>query len=375
MPNQKLIDLCLNLISCASITPINDGAIEILENYLFNLGFKTHKLIFEDTTNLYARIGNSSPNICFAGHTDVVPPGDLNKWITPPFAPKIIDDILYGRGAVDMKCAICAFVIAAENYIKSAVKGSISFLLTGDEEKSGKNGTQKVLEWLKQKNEKVTACIVGEPTSEKQLGDIIKIGRRGSITFALKIIGKQGHVAYPDSAVNPITQIVKILHKLQNKTLDTGNKFFQPSNIEITSIDVGNKTSNIIPASANSQFNIRFNDIHTAENLEEIVRQEITSITNNYSLTVNNNAQPFITTTPGTLSKIMVIAIKETLNILPKLSTSGGTSDARYIKDICPVIEFGLQNTTAHKIDECTTLVDIKNLSLIYEKFLRLFFK
>ena len=371
--SNKLIQLCIDLISCKSITPTNDGAIEIIESKLSKMGFLTHKLHFEDTTNLYAKIGNSSPNLCFAGHTDVVPPGDITKWEVNPFQPEVIGDRLVGRGTVDMKSAICAFITATENYLARGGRGTISFLITGDEETSGKNGTPKLLEWLKKHNEKIDSCIVGEPTSNKKIGDTIKIGRRGSITFKLVITGQQGHVAYPDLAINPIAQLIDILHKLQHHNLDTGNDFFDPSNLEITTIDVNNNAGNVIPEIAKAQFNIRFNNIQTATKLEEFVRLTISSVTETYSLDVKNSASPFVTK-PGILSDTMLNAIHQTLGFIPQISTSGGTSDARHIKNLCPVIEFGLLNATAHKINESASIDDIKNLSLIYENFLDLFF-
>ncbi|MBQ4875092.1 MAG: succinyl-diaminopimelate desuccinylase [Rickettsiaceae bacterium H1] len=370
---KKLIDLCIDLVSRQSVTPVNDGAIEVIEFHLKKIGFITDKVIFDDTTNLYAKIGNDKPNLCFAGHTDVVPPGDFNKWKIPPFEPKVTNGKLYGRGVIDMKCAICAFIIATENYFNKGGKGMISLLITGDEEGSGKNGTSKLLELLKAKSEKIDACIIGEPTSNKKLGDTIKIGRRGSITFKLEVIGKQGHVAYPDLAINPIKQLVEILYKLQNHRFDSGNRFFQPSNCEVTTIDIGNSASNVIPEKATAQFNIRFNNLQTAEELEKFIRSSISLVTNDYTLEIITGAKPFITE-PGTLSKIMINAINQTLDIIPEISTSGGTSDARHIKDFCPVIEFGLLNATAHQINEHATTRDIVNLSKIYECFLDLFF-
>lgn len=372
----KLMQLCIQLMSCKSITPINDGAIEIIESVLSTIGFNTHKLVFADTSNIYAKIGNNTPNLCFAGHTDVVPTGDLNQWITPPFEPRITNNILYGRGTVDMKAAICAFIIATEHYIKTNNnnQGSISLMITGDEEASGQNGTPKILEWLQEKDEKIDACVVGEPTSNKQFGDMIKIGRRGSITFKLEIIGKQGHIAYPHLAINPIRKLITILHKLQNYTFDQGNSFFQPSNCEVTTIDVGNTAGNVIPEKIKTQFNIRFNDLQTAKGLEEIINSIISSVENtDYVLTAHASAHPFITK-PGFLTDTMTNAIHQELKFTPEISTSGGTSDARHIKDICPVIEFGLLNSTAHKINESSSVQDIYNLSKIYHTFIKDFF-
>lgn len=369
----KLIDLCLKLLSCASITPSNDGAIEIVESELSQLGFTNSKLVFDDTTNLYSKLEDFGPNLCFAGHTDVVPPGDLSKWQVHPFTPKIINNTLYGRGVVDMKAAICAFIIATGNYLQKGKRGTISFLITGDEEGSGKNGTKKVLEWLQEKDEKIDACIVGEPTSSSHLGDTIKIGRRGSITFKLEVIGKQGHVAYPHLAINPINHLVQILYKLQNHVFDNGNKSFDPSNLEVTTVDVGNNAGNVIPNTAHTQFNIRFNNIHTAEEIEKTVTSVISKVTTNYKLITTTNAHPFITK-EGPLSNTMKEAINTVLTTEPKINTTGGTSDARFIKDVCPVIEFGLLNSTAHKINESSTVQDIINLALVYEKFIENYF-
>ena len=373
---DKLLQLCMGLMSCQSITPQNDGAIEIVERALSAIGYKTTKLVFADTTNLYSRIGTGSPNLCFAGHTDVVPPGEIEKWKVDPFKPQIIDGILYGRGAVDMKAAICAFIIASEQYIKESgnnFNGSISLMITGDEEASGKNGTPKIIQWLQQKDEKIDACIVGEPTSNLKIADTVKIGRRGSITFKLKVIGKQGHVAYPHLAINPVTQLTGILYKLQHYQFDQGNEFFQPSNLEVTTIDVGNKAGNVIPDAAGAQFNIRFNNLYTAEKLEKSIHAIIESITTNYQLEVKTSANPFITE-PGLLTEKMIAAIEKVTKSQPEINTNGGTSDARYIKDICPVIELGLLNATAHKIDESTAVDDLYQLSEIYYHFLLLFF-
>ncbi len=373
MNEHKLISLCSNLIARPSITPIDAGAIEIIESYLSEIGFITHKLIYGETTNLYAKIGNKTPNLSFAGHTDVVSPGDIQRWHTDPFRPQIIDHKLYGRGAVDMKSAICAFIIAAEEHISHNKHSTISFIITGDEEGSGANGTPKILNWLEERNERIDLCIVGEPTSNTILGDTIKIGRRGSITFTPTLIGQQGHVAYPHLAINPVTQLVQILNKLIATPLDTGNEFFQPSNLEVTSIDVGNTTCNLIPNQAKAQLNIRFNNLHTSQTLVQLIRKTISSVTQNYHLEFTNTAQPFITP-PCTLSTNMSQAIQKTLGITPQLSTNGGTSDARYIKDICPVIEFGLLNSTAHKANENTAVQDIINLSKTYKCFIDLTF-
>lgn len=371
------IKLSCDLINRPSITPFDAGAIDILINALTGLDFKCNKLQFGDVQNLYARFGTNSPNFCFAGHTDVVPPGDESLWTYPPFQAEINNNYLYGRGAVDMKPAIACFVSAVSQLFQEAGKnlpGSISLMITGDEEGSAVNGTPKILEWLKENGEIIDACLVGEPTNPNHIGEMIKIGRRGSVSFTLTVNGTQGHVAYPLLADNPTHALIKILNKLHTTIIDRGNNFFDPSNLEITSIDVGNNAKNVIPAKAVCQFNIRFNTINTGESLTKWVESICKEFTDKFQLEVYESASPFISTN-NPLSNFLIDAIKTTTNYTPTLSTTGGTSDARFIKDVCPVIEFGLVNKTAHKIDEHVSIEDIQSLTKIYYLTLKNYFK
>jgi succinyl-diaminopimelate desuccinylase len=374
------IALSEKLINFPSITPADAGIIDFLISILEPIGFKCHKLAFSEENhpeviNLYARYGTSSPNLCFAGHTDVVPVGDLKAWATDPFKATIIDNKLYGRGAVDMKPAVAAFIAAIKEVLENldGFDGSLSLLITGDEEASAVNGTVKVLKWLKENNEKIDACIVGEPTNPERLGEMIKIGRRGSISYKLTVNGIQGHVAYPHLADNPITKLIDIL-KLIKQPLDKGTKEFQPSNLEITNIDVGNTATNVIPNQANANINIRFNNLHTAESLTSFIKDQCNKITSNYHLEILSLSDSFLTKDEF-LSKIVTEAVKEVTNLTPELSTTGGTSDARFIKNYCPVIECGLINKTAHKVNEHVEVNDIINLSRIYRNAIEKFFK
>ncbi|AIL65449.1 Succinyl-diaminopimelate desuccinylase [Rickettsiales bacterium Ac37b] len=370
------IKLSCDLINCPSITPIDAGAIDLLIEILTNLGFKCNKLPFEGVVNLYARLGTNQPNFCFAGHTDVVPPGDESLWTYNPFQAHIQNNYLYGRGAVDMKPAIACFISAVSillQEVKTNFSGSISLMITGDEEGIAINGTRKILQWLQEQNETIDACLVGEPTNPNYIGEMIKIGRRGSISFSLTVNGIQGHVAYPHLADNPIHTLVKILNKLHLTTLDKGNEFFDPSHLEITSIDVDNNAKNVIPAKAVSQFNIRFNNLHTGNSLIFWVKSICEEFTDNFQLDAYESASPFIFT-ENPLKNILINAIQTTTNHHPILSTTGGTSDARFIKDICPVIEFGLINKTAHKIDEHVSIEDINTLTQIYYLTLKNYF-
>jgi len=378
------LELSKKLIERPSITPLDAGALDVLQEALESLGFACSRMIFsedghDDVDNLYARLGDGSPNVCFAGHTDVVPTGDLSSWTSDPFKPEIRDDILYGRGVVDMKCAIACFASAVAEYIENnKPQGSISFLITGDEEGIAVNGTKKMLKALEEKGEKIDACVVGEPTNPEILGQMIKIGRRGSVSFKLEIFGQQGHVAYPNLADNPVSRITRILHALDTHELDKGTDYFQPSNLEIISIDVGNTASNVIPAMASAVFNIRFNDRHKSSTLIKWIEGICESICETgdakYKLTSRVSGEAFLTE-PGKLSKILSDAAKEVTGLEPELSTSGGTSDARFIKDYCPVVEFGLMNKTAHKIDECAPVASIYGLKDVYLKFLEKYFK
>lgn len=379
---------CRKLIQCESVTPRDDGALDYLQTILTQAGFVCHRLPFseagtDDVDNLYARYGASGPHLCFAGHTDVVPPGDLTSWQHPPFEAVIEDGTLYGRGAVDMKGGIACFLAATLDVIASYAKqniafpGSISFLITGDEEGPAINGTQKVLNWLKSQNETIDHCLVGEPTNPEQLGDMIKIGRRGSLNGTLIVKGKQGHVAYPQLALNPVHGLLSALNACVTSPLDEGTAFFAPSNLEITSIDVGNAASNIIPEQAVAKFNIRFNDVHTPESLKEWLRQQVGEVLAPTRLTHMFRFQkPSVCflTEPCLLSDVLISAVQNVTQKTPELSTSGGTSDARFIKDYCPVIEFGLVNKTIHQINERLPLEDLYALTQIYRKFIETYF-
>jgi succinyl-diaminopimelate desuccinylase len=372
------VALTQELIRCPSVTPKDAGVMAALQSALESIGFVCHRVTFSDapgepTENLYARFGTKQPNICFAGHVDVVPPGDTAAWPVDPFAAVIQDDYLIGRGTQDMKAAIGAFVAAASEYTKQPFNGSISLLITGDEEGVAINGTRKMLPWLKEKGEVIDACIVGEPTNPTILGEMAKIGRRGSAYGHLIIKGKQGHAAYPELADNPITRIVAMLHRLKTTQLDEGSEFFPPSNLEITSVDVGNTTGNVIPAEANARFNIRFNDRHNAKTIEAWVRTQLDVVGGTYDLKWRISGESFITP-PGKLSTILQEAVKEVTGRTPVLSTTGGTSDARFIKDICPVVEFGTTGDMAHAVGERVLVKDIIKLKEIYLSTLKRFF-
>ncbi len=370
------VQLAQKLISFPSVTPVDAGAIDYLIEVLSGLGFKCQKVIFDDVTNLYARYGNLEPNFCFAGHTDVVPTGDVNSWSFDPFLGDVHDRKLYGRGAVDMKGAIACFIASVSEFIHDNpnFNGSISFLITGDEEGPAINGTIKMLDYLKDRQEKISLCLVGEPTSSEKLGDIIKIGRRGSICADIIVRGIQGHVAYPHLANNPVTGLVSILGLLKNTKLDDGNEEFQASNLEITNIEVGNNATNVIPASASASFNIRFNNIYNLQTIEKWIRDVCDNVPDiKYDLIIKNTAESFLTS-DLTFGKIIQDAVFDTMGIGAKFSTDGGTSDARFIKNHCPVIEFGLTNATAHKIDEHVSLEDIANLSKVYLNILKKYF-
>jgi succinyl-diaminopimelate desuccinylase len=372
------LELARDLIRCPSVTPLEGGALDCLEDALKPLGFVCNRLTFSDANtpdvdNLYARFGNTGPVFCFAGHTDVVPVGDAEAWRFDPFGAEISDGYLYGRGAVDMKTAIACMVEACERVIGDGIGGSIAFLITGDEEGPAINGTVKVLDWMAENGETIDACIVGEPTNPSSMGDMAKIGRRGSFSGHLIIEGHQGHVAYPHLADNPVPRLVKMLDRIADLDLDGGNDHFQPSNLEITTVDVGNTASNVIPARADARFNVRYNTEQDAAGLEAMVRGACDSVGGSYNLTVRNSGDPFLTA-PGDLTAILEEAIGAELNMAPDLSTTGGTSDARFIKNACPVVEFGLINQTMHKVDECCAVENIPKLTAVYERVLRQFF-
>ncbi len=373
------VSLTQALIRCPSVTPVDEGALAVLENALKPLGFDCHRLSFQeegtpDVHNLYARLGGSGRHLCFAGHTDVVPVGDAAGWKHPPFGAEIVDGVLYGRGAVDMKAAIACFAAAASEYIAHhRLNGSISLLITGDEEGPAINGTKKVLHWMKERGERLDACIVGEPTNPDVVGEMAKIGRRGSVTFTLSIRGVQGHAAYPHLADNPIHPLVGILHTLSTKVLDEGNTFFQPSSLQITTVDVGNPANNVIPAHAHATFNIRFNNEHSSGSLIRWVEEVCAAHSKHFTIKTHITGESFLTE-PGHLSDIVSAAVKDVTGLTPELSTTGGTSDARFIKDLCPVVEFGLINKTAHKVDECASVEDILKLTTIYKGIIERFF-
>jgi succinyl-diaminopimelate desuccinylase len=379
------VSLAKDLVKCKSVTPKDDGAINIVAKNLKKLGFKCQIMEFQEKgtakiKNLYARIGKSSPNFCFAGHTDVVPVGDLKSWTVNPFGGVIKNQKLIGRGVSDMKGSIACFISAVSEFLKKnkKLKGSISFLITGDEETIAINGTQKVIEKLIQKKEKIDFCIVGEPTNENKLGDMIKIGRRGSITGHLTILGTQGHIAYSYTYNNPSTVIVEILNNIKKLKLDSGNKDFQPSNLEVTKISIDNTADNVVPAEAKASFNIRFNNLHTSSSLKKKLNKIFSSITKkskaNYKIKYNVSGESFLTKPSKTVYMIKNV-IKKSTKINPVLSTTGGTSDARFIKKIAPCIEFGLIAKTIHQVDEMARVADLKKLKNIYLDILVNYFK
>lgn len=352
---------------------------DVLQSALEDLSFVCHRLPFSDedtpnVDNLYARLGTDSPNFCFAGHTDVVPLGNPDSWSVDPFGGKIIDGVLYGRGATDMKSAIAAFVEAVDR-VKSSngLKGSVSLLITGDEEGPAINGTTKVLDWLAEKGETIDVCLVGEPTNPNKLGDMVKIGRRGSLTGRITVTGVQGHTAYPHLADNPLPRLIRILDAISSRELDTGTDHFQPSNLQLTTIDTGNPATNVIPAEASAGLNIRFNDLHTGASLTDWLRDECEAVGGEYSLNVKVSGEAFLTP-PGDFSTLISEAVEKATGQKPELSTSGGTSDARFIKNYCPVAEFGLIGQTMHKVDERIAVADICALTDIYADILSGYF-
>lgn len=370
------IALTRALIRCPSVTPENAGVLEVLEEALIPLGFVCHRLPFEGdgshaVDNLFARYGSGAPHLCFAGHTDVVPAGDPGGWRYDPFGAEIHDGMLYGRGVEDMKAAIACFAAATASIVeKGDIPGSVSLLITNDEEGPGVNGTRKVLEWMEKEGHLPDYCLVGEPTNPTQLGEMAKIGRRGSINGVLCVEGTQGHVAYPHLADNPITVLVDMLHRLQTTPLDHGTDFFPPSSLQITSIDVGNTTTNMIPAKATARLNVRFNDLHTGESVRQWILARCHEVGENVSLEAAISGEAFHTE-PGFLSDTLVQAVESVTGLTPALSTTGGTSDARFITHYCPVIEFGLTGRTAHQVNECAKTEDIMALTEIYAAFIR----
>ena len=377
------VAIARDLIRCPSVTPAEGGALAYLERRLNAAGFTVHRVTFSepgaaDVENLYARIGTGAPHLMFAGHTDVVPPGDAAAWTHPPFAADVADGTLFGRGAADMKGAIACKVAAVLDYLAAGKpKGAISFLVTGDEEGLAVNGTVKLLAWAAARGEKFDHCILGEPTNPNALGDMIKIGRRGSLNGSLIVTGTQGHVAYPALADNPVRGIVALMGALMAEPLDAGSDHFDPSNLEFTSVDVGNKTVNIIPGEARARFNIRYNDRHTRDGLKALIDRRAAAAAGRIRWRIEwepSNADVFLTR-PGPFVDLVAATIKEVTGRQPELSTSGGTSDARFIKDYGPVIEFGLANQTMHKVDERVPTADLVALTAIYRRMLERYFE
>jgi succinyl-diaminopimelate desuccinylase len=371
------VAMACDLIRCRSVTPAEGGALALLQTTLAGAGFTVERVTFSepgfaDVQNLYARIGSSAPHLVFAGHTDVVPPGDEARWMHPPFGADIVDGVLYGRGAVDMKGAVASAVAAALDYLAgrgAAPKGSISFLITGDEEGVAVNGTVKLLQWAAARGEAFDHCILGEPTNPAALGDMIKIGRRGSLNGTLIVTGTQGHVAYPHLADNPIPRLIRIVDALLSQPLDRGSAHFDASNLEFTSVDV-------IPGEARARFNIRFNDCHTQTSLKALIEKRAAEAAAGARWRFEwepSNADAFVTA-PGPFVTLVSEAIAEVTGRTPALSTSGGTSDARFIKDYCPVVEFGLANPTMHQVNECVLTADLVTLTAIYRRILDRYF-
>jgi succinyl-diaminopimelate desuccinylase len=373
------------LIRCRSVTPAEGGALTWLAGQLEPAGFTCHRLTMTeagtpDVQNLYARLGSGSPHLCFAGHTDVVPVGDEAAWTRPPFGAEVVGDMLYGRGAVDMKGAIACFLAAALDHLAAnggLQRGSLSFLITGDEESVAINGTPKLLAWLKARGETLDACLVGEPASAESVGDQIKIGRRGYVNARVVVHGKQGHSAYGERAENPIPKLARIIDRLSTTPLDSGTEHFQPSSLQATIVSVPNSATNVIPGSAQANFNIRYNDLHTRPGIEAWVREHCEAaakeVDARFSLSFEGTGNVFLTK-PGPLVDTMRAAIQGVTQREPALTTTGGTSDARFIKDFCPVVEVGLRNATAHQVDEHVALADLATLTQIYRRFIERYF-
>jgi succinyl-diaminopimelate desuccinylase len=380
------IALARELIARPSVTPRDEGALDVLEGALARLGFNCHRLPFgagatgrdARVDNLYARIGSGAPHFCFAGHTDVVPPGDRAKWSLDPFAGTVKGGYLWGRGAADMKGAIAAFVAAAAEFLagnRSGFGGSISLLITGDEEGDAVNGTKPVLEWLAARGERIDACLVGEPTNPERLGQMIKIGRRGSMTGFLSVRGVQGHVAYPHLADNAAHRVLSLLDAVVREPLDAGSAHFQPSSLQVTTIDIGNPATNVVPAAAKAAFNIRFNDLHSSASIEAWLRKRFDAAIaasgpgGAYDLEIRISGESFLTA-PGPLSALVADCVAAETGRRAELSTTGGTSDARFIRRLCPVVEFGGVGQTMHKVDERMAVADIEGLQRVYRRML-----
>ena len=378
------LPLLQDLVRCPSVTPAEAGTLTVLENYLSNAGFVCQRLIFKqegtpDVENLFARIGSKAPHLCFAGHTDVVPPGNEADWKEPPFAAHIVGDILFGRGTTDMKGSVAAFAAAAVDHIKTHGKpaGSISFLITCDEEGPAINGTVKVLEWMKDSGHVPDHCLVGEPSCVDKLGDTIKIGRRGSLSFEVTVEGTQGHVAYPKKTDNPIPKLARFVDRISTTPIDQGNEHFDPSSLAVTSFDVGNLAGNVVPRRATAKFNIRYSTEHTFETLRQWVetqRAEVEKqVGGKWHITSSEGAEAFITE-PGAFVGLVQDAVEQETGIMPRLSTSGGTSDARFVKNYCPVLEFGPTNATIHQVDERISITELRHTQAIYSRIIEAYF-
>jgi succinyl-diaminopimelate desuccinylase len=378
------VAIARDLIRCRSVTPEDGGAIAYLQSVLADTGFAVHRVTFAEPgtapiENLYARVGTERPNLVFAGHTDVVPPGNEAAWRHPPFGGEIAGDKIYGRGAVDMKGGIACFVAAALDHLAAnggqPKRGSISLLITGDEESVAVNGTVKLLKWAAERGETFDHCILGEPSNVQAVGDTVKAGRRGSLNGTLIVTGRQGHVAYPDRADNPIRGLTTLIAALQ-APLDDGSEHFDPSHLEFTSVDVGNPTVNLIPGEARARFNIRYNDCHSQTALKTLIERRAATAAGRALFSFDwqpSNADVFVTK-PGPFTDLAVAAITEATGRKPKLSTSGGTSDARFIKDYCPVLEFGLVGQTMHQVDECAPVADLVTLTAVYRRIIDRYF-
>ena len=379
LPSFDAISLAQTLIRCPSVTPQSGQSLDILEALLTSIGFQCHRLPMEGVDNLYARLGTTAPNFCFAGHVDVVPTGEKNTWSVDPFEGVIKEGKLFGRGACDMKGSIAAFIVATKKFLDTCIaenptkEGSISFIFTSDEEGPAIHGTRHVINWLEERQEKINSCLIGEPTSEDTIGDIVKIGRRGSLNCHLTLRGKAGHVAYPHLANNPIPKMMRLLEKLSRTSIDQGMDGFVPSQLTITSVDVGNKTTNVIPASISANLNIRFNPLHSGESLIDFIHQCIDEIETEVEVEYVVSGEPFVCKSPR-LQSCVSDAVHTVTGMRPQLLTSGGTSDGRFLKDICPVIELGLSNKTAHQADEHILTSDLESLTLIYEEVLKNYF-
>lgn len=378
------VALAAELIRCPSVTPDASGALDVVQGALEPAGFACHRLVFgapgtANVDNLFARIGEGRPHLCFAGHVDVVPPGDEAAWTYPPFSGVVAGGELWGRGALDMKGGVACMIAAALDYLaqRGRPPGAISFLITGDEEGPAINGTRKVLEWMAEQGERPDQCVLGEPTNSMALGETIKIGRRGSLSVRLLISGTQGHVAYPDQANNPMRGLARVLNWLTELRLDRGTAHFAPSNLEVTSIDTGNAADNVIPAQVTAKFNIRFNDAHTPDSLQDFIASGVAETLAGtglpHDLDFHLSGGSFLTE-PGSWVEALSAAIADVTGRTPHYDTGGGTSDARFIKDTCPVVEFGLTYGLIHAVDERVAVDDLHQLTGIYRNFLERYF-